>query len=222
VSFITNEWDKFINRDKIKSVFKAVESERKKGKVILPKKEHIFRCFTEVGSPKEVKVVILGQDPYPDPIFPDGLAFSTLHPFITPKSLNNIFKEITRDVIKEGEDIPLNTDLTVWVKQGVLLLNSTLTVEAMKPGSHSNIGWQGITDEIIRNLSACRNNLVFILWGEQAQTKEFLISPEKHLILKSPHPSPLSAYRGFSGCSHFSKTNEYLSFHKMKEINWRT
>jgi uracil-DNA glycosylase len=167
----------------------------------------------------EVKVVIVGQDPYHGAGQADGLAFSVPEDVPAPPSLRNIFQEIADDVY--GGDPPaFSTDLSRWAKQGVLLLNASLTVEAGSAGSHSQLGWAALTDAIIAQLSADRDHLVFMLWGRFAQSKRSLIDGRRHLILQAPHPSPLSAYRGFFGCKHFSKANAYLMDHGKQAIEW--
>lgn len=186
-------------------------------KSIFPKKEDIFNCLHYADFDK-VKVVILGQDPYHGLGQANGLAFS-VHPGIKiPPSLKNIFKELHQDL---GISIPEHGDLSAWAEQGVLLLNSTLTVEEKKPGSHQQKGWEQFTDYLIAELSSQRQNLVFFLWGSTSIKKESLIDSSKHLIIKSPHPSPLSAYRGFFGQSNFSKCNQYLEANNLTPINWQ-
>ncbi len=164
-----------------------------------------------------VKVVIIGQDPYHGPGQANGLAFSVAPGVAIPPSLQNIFKEVQADM---GVEMPENGDLTRWAEQGVLLLNSSLTVKAGKPASHAGMGWEVMTDAAIKALSDGRENLVFLLWGAHAGKKSGLIDPSKHLILKAPHPSPLSAHRGFFGCRHFSRANAYLKLHNIEPIKW--
>ncbi|MEK7473169.1 MAG: uracil-DNA glycosylase [Patescibacteria group bacterium] len=165
-----------------------------------------------------VEVVILGQDPYHGPKQANGLSFSVHEGLRIPPSLQNIFKEINSDLsIKTNP----SGDLDRWAKQGVLLLNATLTVEGGRPGSHQRHGWEAFTDAIVNALSEKREHLVFLLWGAYAQQKGEVIDRAKHLVLTSPHPSPFSADRGFFGCRHFSKTNTYLKEHGKKEIDWR-
>lgn len=166
-----------------------------------------------------VQVVILGQDPYHGPGQAQGLAFSVPEPAPAPPSLRNIFKEIREDIYA-GEPQDFSTDLTRWARQGVLLLNTSLTVEAGKAGSHSSLGWQALTDELLAQLSQQQERLVFMLWGAQAQAKLPLIAEERHLILTAPHPSPLAAWRGFFGCRHFSQANAYLARHGGRPIEW--
>ena len=187
-----------------------------KGRVF-PKGPEIFNAFNLCPF-ESVKVVILGQDPYPTKGHAHGLSFSVtdeVRPF--PKSLNNIFKEISDDL---NQGLPSNGNLTRWSAQGVLLLNSVLTVEEGKPNSHKGIGWEQFTDAVIEEVSAHKSHVVFILWGSKAVSKEYLIDSSKHLILRTVHPSPLSAYRGFFGCKHFSKTNSYLLRNGLSIIQW--
>lgn len=185
-------------------------------KRIYPPASLIFNAFNQCPF-NDVKVVLIGQDPYHGPGQAHGLCFSVQPGIELPPSLVNIYKELERDL---GIRIPTSGDLTAWARQGVLLLNATLTVEAHKAGSHQNRGWERFTDGVIHRLAEERSNLVFMLWGSYAQRKGEFISSDKHLVLKSVHPSPLSAYRGFIGCGHFSLANEYLSNHGMTPINW--
>ena len=185
-------------------------------KQIFPPGRQIFAAFNATPF-NEVKVVILGQDPYHDVGQANGLCFSVNDGIQFPPSLRNIFQEIHNDV---GSPIPQSGDLTRWAKQGVLLLNATLTVEAHKAASHQRQGWEQFIDEVISHLSQHRRNVVFILWGSYAISKRTLINPDKHLILTSVHPSPLSAYRGFFGNKHFSKANNYLIEHGKTPITW--
>lgn len=193
---------------------------RKTSKIFPP--EHLVLNALDILPFDTVKVVILGQDPYHGEGQAHGLSFSVPEGIKAPPSLKNIFKEIIEDIQPVGKDTvdSFSTDLTVWAKQGVLLLNACLTVEEKKPGSHKNIGWTELTDQIIEELSRQKNNVVFLLWGAYAISKKRLINSEKHLILEAPHPSPLSSYRGFFGCKHFSKTNAYLRKHSIPDIQW--
>lgn len=184
--------------------------------LVFPPAGSIFAAFDNCPF-SQVKVVIIGQDPYHGDGQANGLAFSVAPGIPMPPSLVNIFKEIQSDL---GTPFPADGDLTRWARQGVLLLNSSLTVRAHSPASHSRIGWEIVTDAAIRELSAGREHLVFLLWGAHAQRKGELIDRSKHLVLTAPHPSPLSASRGFFGCRHFSKTNEYLSHHGIETIKW--
>ena len=185
-------------------------------KDIFPKKENIFKALEKCDI-ESIKVVILGQDPYHGEGQAHGLSFSVPHWCKIPKSLVNIFKELNDDI---GCEIPKNGNLESWASQGVLLLNATLTVEASKPNSHQNKGWEKLTDFIISEISKKQTSVVFILWGSFAHKKEILIDQNKHFILKSAHPSPLSVYRGFFGSKPFSKANVYLNEHHKKQIDW--
>ncbi len=168
-----------------------------------------------------VKVVIVGQDPYHGAGQAHGLAFSVPDGVAPPPSLRNVFKEVVNDIYEGTPPASsMSTDLTRWARQGLLLLNASLTVEAGEAGSHQALGWIALTDAIIAELSQQCDHLVFMLWGRYAQSKRALIDGERHLILEAPHPSPLSAYRGFFGCGHFSKTNGYLERHHLEPINW--
>ena len=190
--------------------------EIKSNKRIYPRPNEYFSAFSAVSF-EEVKVVILGQDPYHGRDQAHGLCFSVRPHVSIPPSLVNIFKELKSDI---GIPRPTHGCLTSWAKQGVLLLNATLTVEAGKAGSHQNKGWETFTDRVIEELNRHGTHLVFILWGSYAQKKGAFIDDKKHLVLKSPHPSPFSADRGFFGCAHFSKTNTYLKSHGKTEIDW--
>jgi uracil-DNA glycosylase len=183
---------------------------------IFPPGRQIFSAFWQCPLPS-VKVVILGQDPYHGEGQAHGLSFSVIPGVPFPPSLLNIFKELKNDL---GVDMPPHGDLTRWANQGVFLLNATLTVRANQAGSHQHQGWETFTDEVIRTVSRERNHVVFLLWGAFAQKKEELIDSSKHLILKAPHPSPLSAHRGFLGCRHFSKANAYLLATQQSPIAW--
>jgi len=186
------------------------------GNLIFPNKEDIFKAF-KLCSFEEIKVVILGQDPYHRIHQANGLAFSVNKKIKIPPSLLNIFKEYSSDL---NLKIPKSGNLNEWSQQGVFLLNSILTVEEGKPGSHKDLGWMQFTDKIIEILSEKKINIVFILWGAYAQSKIKLIDAKKHLVITSPHPSPLSAHKGFFGSKPFSRCNEYLRNNKITEINW--
>ena len=183
---------------------------------IYPPARFIFNAFDHCPFNK-VKVVILGQDPYHEPGQANGLCFSVAPGTQLPPSLVNIFKEIQEDL---GKPFPADGDLTRWADQGVLLLNATLTVQAHYAGSHQRRGWETFTDAVIQLLADKREHLVFILWGSYAQQKSAYINPSRHLILRAPHPSPLSAYRGFFGCKHFSQANAYLQQTGQTPIDW--
>ncbi|MEA4935101.1 MAG: uracil-DNA glycosylase [Paludibacter sp.] len=185
-------------------------------KKIFPPASLIFNAFDQCPL-DEVKVVILGQDPYHGVGQAHGLCFSVNDGIEFPPSLINIFKEINRDL---GAPVPRTGNLIRWAQQGVLLLNATLTVEAHKAGSHQGKGWETFTDAVIKQLSDKKENLVFMLWGSYAQQKGAYIDSSRHLVLRSVHPSPLSAYRGFIGCGHFSAANEYLKSKGKKSIVW--
>ncbi len=187
------------------------------GKTIYPPQKQVFAAFNNTTF-KQVKVVIVGQDPYHGEGQANGLSFSVTKGQKIPPSLRNIFKELKKD-IPEFE-IPQHGDLIHWAKQGVLLLNAALTVEKNKAGSHQKKGWINFTDDVIKHLSTQKSNLVFILWGKFSQSKAALIDESKHLILTAAHPSPLSAHNGFWGCNHFSKTNDYLTLHNLPIIKW--
>jgi uracil-DNA glycosylase len=184
---------------------------------IYPKGEDIFNAFN-ITPFNNVKVVILGQDPYHGKGQAHGLSFSVPNEVKTPPSLVNIFKEIDRDL---GIKNYGNGNLTKWAKQGVLLLNSTLTVRKDEAGSHQNKGWEEFTDKVISTISELKEGVIFLLWGKFAQNKQKLIDKNKHHILISSHPSPLSAYRGFLGCGHFSECNRILKTENMEAINWQ-
>lgn len=197
------------------SVF--VQEERRRYEVY-PPQELVFNAF-RLTPFSEVKVVILGQDPYHNVGQAHGLSFSVPESIAFPPSLKNIFAELSTDI--EGFQIPSSGDLTKWAKQGVLLLNATLTVRAHQAASHQKQGWERFTDEIIAKVSSELEHVVFLLWGSYAQQKAVLIDASKHLVLKAVHPSPLSVYRGFFGCRHFSKANAYLQAHGKQPIDWR-
>lgn len=214
-------WLAVMNEEFEKPYFKKLKqfllTEKQKGELIYPKNNDIFNAF-ELTKLDDVKVVILGQDPYHGANQAHGLSFSVQNGVRTPPSLANIFKELKNEF--SNFDTPQSGDLTSWAKQGVLLLNATLTVTAGKAGSHQKQGWEVFTDEVIKTISGLKEHVVFILWGNYAQQKEFLIDTNKHLIIKSTHPSPFSAYNGFFGSKPFSKTNEYLNKQGQKEIDW--
>ena len=213
-----DSWKPFLRHEFEKPYFKELASflhSEYEHKVIFPKKSLVFSAFST--NLNEVKVVILGQDPYHTPGAAEGLAFSVPASQPIPPSLINIYKEIDNDI---GHHSNQNGSLRSWQKQGVLLLNTVLTVEAHKAGSHRGKGWEIFTTEVIKYINDTRPHLVFILWGRDARSKKVLIDAQKHLILESPHPSPLSAYAGFFGNHHFSKTNNFLRSHGLKEITW--
>lgn len=193
-----------------------LRQEHAAGKEIYPPGPLIFNALNSTPLDK-VKVVILGQDPYHGPGQAHGLCFSVQPGVPTPPSLVNIYKELNRDL---NLPIPNHGYLQSWAEQGVLLLNTTMTVERSKAASHANAGWQPFTDRVIQLVSEQCENVVFLLWGSHAQSKQKLIDGTKHLVLKSVHPSPLSAYRGFFGCGHFSRTNGFLEQRGLAPIDW--
>ena len=211
-------WKPFLNSEFEKPYFKELADflhSEYENKTIFPPKKLVFSAFaTDLNG---VKVVILGQDPYHTPGAAEGLAFSVPSSQPIPPSLVNIYKEIDTDI---GHHENPSGSLRNWQKQGVLLLNTVLTVEAHKAGSHRGKGWEIFTTETIKYLNKTRPHLVFILWGRDARDKKSLIDTSKHLILESPHPSPLSAYHGFFGNHHFSKCNEFLEKNNEEPINW--
>ena len=217
---IGNEWDELLKNEfqsdyylKLRN-FLAYEY---KHYTVYPNMYDIFNAL-KTTSYSDVKVVILGQDPYHGPNQAHGMCFSVKKGVEAPPSLKNIFKELQDDC---GCSIPPHGELTEWAKQGVLLLNTVLTVRAGQANSHANKGWEILTDQIIRLLNEKQTPIVFLLWGRNAQNKISLITNPNHLILKCAHPSPLSAYNGFFSCHHFSKTNAFLKEHGMKEIDWQ-
>jgi uracil-DNA glycosylase len=216
---IEEGWKKVLQDEFTKPYFTTLTEFVKKEyqeQVIYPKGKEIFNAFGHCPI-ENLKVVILGQDPYHGPGQAHGLSFSVREGVAFPPSLLNIFKEINRDL---DQSMPSNGDLTRWADQGVLLLNATLTVRAHQAGSHQQKGWELFTDAVIQQIAKEKNNVVFMLWGAYAQKKAEFISDNNHLKLKAPHPSPLSAHRGFLGCGHFSKANEYLREKGLEEIRW--
>ena len=205
------------NKEYFISLIQFLKKQRKKGLEVYPSDKNIFRAYLDNDLDK-IKVVILGQDPYHGEGQAHGLSFSVEKTCKIPPSLKNIYNELNTDT---GIELPKHGFLSQWSKEGVFLLNTVLTVEKSKPGSHRKKGWEEFTDKTIKILNAETENLVFILWGAPAQKKEKLIDSRKHLILKAPHPSPLSSYRGFFGSRPFSKTNKYLKEKKIKEIDWK-
>ena len=216
---INNDWDIILKDEFQKESFKEltqfVANEREKY-TVFPLEDNVFTAF-KLCSFSKTKVVIIGQDPYHGKGQAHGLAFSVPNGEKIPPSLGNIFKELQSDL-----NIPIsrNGNLESWAKQGVLLLNATLTVREKEAGSHQYLAWEDFTDSVISKLSSEKNGLIFLLWGAFAQKKSVLINTKKHYILKTNHPSPLSAYRGFLGCKHFSKTNKILIKNNHKPIDW--
>jgi uracil-DNA glycosylase len=217
---IEPSWKAILEEEFKKDYFNNIKSfilnEKANGKEVYPPGHLIFNAFNLTPF-EQVKVVIIGQDPYHGFGQANGFSFSVPIGIKTPPSLQNIHKEIEQDL---GFKIPSHGNLESWAQQGVLLLNAVLTVNSGEPGSHKAAGWENFTNAVIYHLSQQSNNLVFLLWGRFAQEKELLIDSSKHLILKAAHPSPFSAYQGFMGCKHFSKTNEYFQQHKIAPIDW--
>lgn len=214
------EWQDIINEESKKEYFKNlsqfIEQERQQYK-IYPNHSDIFNAF-RYSSISNTKVLIVGMDPYHGPNQAHGLAFSVQKGIKIPPSLKNIFKEINSDL---GLNInPLHGDLTSWAEQGVLLLNTVLTVRDGEPASHKNKGWEVFTDKVIKLINEQNRPIVFLLWGGFALSKKPLLNNTKHLILEAAHPSPLSAHNGFFGCKHFSKTNNFLNKNNITQINW--
>ena len=201
----------------LKPIRKKISEVSSKNKTIHPSSKDIFRAF-ELTPFENVRIIILGQDPYHGPNQANGLAFSVNSEVRFPPSLLNIFKEYSTDL---KLPIPKDGNLSAWAERGVLLLNSILTVESGSPGSHKDFGWEEFTNQIIKALSDKKTNLVFILWGSYAQSKKILIDSSKHFIIATSHPSPLSAHRGFFGSKPFSKANDFLRKNKKEEIDWR-
>jgi uracil-DNA glycosylase len=200
-----------------KNIKTAILYQKSKGKTIFPPSHLIFNAFEHTPF-ESVKVVILGQDPYHGEGQAMGLSFSVPRGINIPPSLQNIFKELKADIPDFVE--PSSGDLTKWASQGVLLLNAFLTVNKNEPASHQKFGWEVFTNEVIRTISSQREAVVFLLWGNFAQQKRELIDTKKHLVLTAAHPSPFSAHKGFLGCRHFSKTNDYLKANGKTCINW--
>ncbi|WP_158379552.1 uracil-DNA glycosylase [Candidatus Williamhamiltonella defendens] len=201
-----------------KDILASVAAKRRANKIIYPSPENVFNAFrlTEFG---EVKVVIIGQDPYHGPNQAHGLSFSVLPGIVLPPSLVNIYKELLNDIV--GFIYPNHGCLENWAKQGVLLLNTVLTVEAGLAHSHAHLGWGVFTDRVIAALNQHIHRIIFLLWGSHAHKKGKIIDTQRHFILKAPHPSPLSAHRGFFGCKHFSKTNQLLEQQGLVPIRWQ-
>ncbi|MCK9140218.1 uracil-DNA glycosylase [Haemophilus influenzae] len=215
-------WTDVIGTEKAQPYFQhalqQVHLARASGKTIYPPQEEVFNAFKYTAF-EDVKVVMLGQDPYHGANQAHGLAFSVKPEVAIPPSLLNMYKELTQDI--SGFQMPSHGYLVKWAEQGVLLLNTVLTVERGMAHSHANLGWERFTDKVIAVLNEHREKLVFLLWGSHAQKKGQIIDRTRHLVLTAPHPSPLSAHRGFFGCRHFSKTNSYLESNGMKPIDWQ-
>jgi uracil-DNA glycosylase len=218
---IDPSWKEVLKDEFSKPYFQQVvlhiKTEKSQGKVIYPPGQYIFNAFNTTPVEK-VKVVILGQDPYHGPGQAHGLCFSVQNGVPPPPSLINIFKELHDDI---GVDIPNHGNLMHWARQGVFLLNASLTVRAGEPMSHAKIGWATFTDRVIRKISDNKDHVVFMLWGKFAQEKKVLIDESKHLILKAAHPSPLSAHAGFLGSRHFSKANQWLISKGIDPVDWQ-
>lgn len=217
---IEQSWKKQLQSEFDKPYFadlvQFIKNEKRLGKIIYPEGKDIFNAFTQTPF-NQVKVLLLGQDPYHGQSQAHGLCFSVQDGVKPPPSLMNIFKELHQDI---GNEIPNNGNLIHWAQQGVLMLNAALTVVANTPMSHSKIGWGQFTDAVIKKVSDEHHGIVFILWGRFAQEKECFIDTSKHFILKAAHPSPFSAYNGFFGCKHFSRTNVLLKTQGKEEIEW--
>lgn len=215
-------WTDVIGKEKTQSYFQhilqQVHAARLAGKIVYPPQEEVFNAF-KLTPFENIRAVILGQDPYHGPNQAHGLAFSVKPGVATPPSLLNIYKELGTDIA--GFQMPNHGYLVKWAEQGVLLLNTVLTVERGLAHSHANLGWETFTDRVIAAVNTHRQNVVFLLWGSHAQKKGQFIDRTRHLVLTAAHPSPLSAYRGFFGCCHFSHTNAYLRQHDMSEIDWQ-
>ncbi|MCS4533349.1 uracil-DNA glycosylase [Neisseria montereyensis] len=215
-------WHEAIGSEKeqpyFQHILKSVRAEREIGQIIYPPAADVFNAFKATEF-DQVKVVILGQDPYHGAGQAHGLAFSVRPDIVIPRSLVNIYKELADDIA--GFHIPNHGYLQSWADQGVLLLNTVLTVRAGQAHSHAALGWEQFTDRVIAQLNNHREHIVFLLWGSHAQKKGAFIDRNRHLVLAAPHPSPLSAHRGFFGCKHFSRTNHYLEKHGITPINWQ-
>ena len=213
---IGNSWDEILKEEFKKDYFVNIEKQLEKtNKIIYPKKENIFRAL-KLTDYNDIKVVILGQDPYHGENEANGLCFSVNKDVKIPPSLRNIFKELKEDLNIERD----NTDLSDWAMQGILLLNSILTVEKDKPFSHKNLGWNYFTDNIINKINQKKESVIFVLWGNAAREKKKLITNKNHIIIESAHPSPLSYTRGFKNSKPFSKINKILKEKNKKEIKW--
>ncbi|MEO8672020.1 MAG: uracil-DNA glycosylase [Tahibacter sp.] len=206
----------YFDRPEMQALAAFLRAEREGGKVIFPAARNIFAALDATPF-EQVKVVILGQDPYHGPGQAHGLCFSVLPGVAIPPSLRNIYAELERDLAIPR---PRHGCLLRWAERGVLLLNAVLTVEQGLAGSHQGKGWEGFTDAVIRRLSEERTGIAFLLWGSYAQAKGRLIDPRRHRVLKAPHPSPLSAHRGFLGCGHFSNVNQYLAEQNLAPVDW--
>jgi len=222
INMIKPQWQQLISREAEQSYFKDLVKEVAKQRAtemsIYPAEDDVFNAFNHVDL-ADVKIVILGQDPYHGKDQAHGLAFSVQDGIKIPPSLVNMYKELSTDI--KGFKAPKHGCLTHWAEQGVLLLNTVLTVQQGNAHSHAKLGWELFTEQVINTLNEQNNGCVFILWGAHAQKKGKNINQDKHLILSGPHPSPLSAYRGFFGCQHFSQANTWLAKHKVNQIDWQ-
>jgi len=216
---VNNEWLSIFKNEINKKYFKFIIEELEncaEENILCPSPKNIFKAFKKTSF-SNLKVVIVGQDPYHGRGQANGLSFAVSNDQITPPSLKNIFNEIENDLKKRPNT---KKNLESWADQGVLMLNSSLSVKSGKPNSHQDLGWNKFTDKILKHISENKNNVVFFLWGNFAKQKQELIDRNKHLILSSSHPSPLSSYISFNGCKHFSKSNKYLKQNNLNEINW--
>ena len=217
---LDSEWKTFLRKELNSKNFQEIISNlaiERKNNIVFPENDAIFKAFN-LTKPSDIKIVILGQDPYHGKGQAHGLSFSVPNGVKIPPSLLNIFKELQSDL---NHSICSNGNLDYWAQQGVLLLNATLTVREKKAGSHQKLGWERFTDNIIKKISDDKEGIIFLLWGAFAQKKTVLVNTKKHHILSTTHPSPFSAYRGFFGCKHFSKTNKILIDNNQQPINWK-
>jgi len=221
IMMIKPQWQQLINREAQKDYFQSLVTEvaqqRATGLTIFPKEEDVFNAFNYADL-SEVKVVILGQDPYHGEHQAHGLAFSVQPGIKVPPSLVNMYKELVTDI--DGFTAPKHGNLLHWAEQGVLLLNTVLTVQQANAHSHAKLGWETFTEQVINEINEHNSGCVFILWGAHAKKKGKKIDSNKHLVLSGPHPSPLSAYRGFFGCRHFSQANTWLTERNISAIDW--
>ncbi len=220
-SYLNADWLELLqlefDKPYMKSLAEYLAAEKAAGKVVYPALDQVFAALNATAA-KDIRIVVLGQDPYHQPNQAHGLSFSVQGDQAVPPSLKNIYKELNADL---GCSIPKTGNLISWAKQGVLLLNAVLTVRESAAASHQGKGWEQFTDSVIELVSARQRNVVFLLWGSSAQKKGQKIDRDRHLVLHAPHPSPLSAYRGFFGCQHFSKANDYLEKIGKTPIDWQ-
>jgi uracil-DNA glycosylase len=219
---MTMSWSDVLGEEKRQPYFvdmmNEIARQRAQGATVYPPKGEVFNAFSSTAL-EQVKVVILGQDPYHGPLQAHGLCFSVPDGVKPPPSLVNIYKELASDI--EDFEIPKHGNLTRWAEQGVLLLNTVLTVQAGQAHSHAKLGWEQFTDVVVQAISDYTQGVVFLLWGGHAQRKAARVDEHKHHVLKAPHPSPLSAHRGFLGCGHFSETNKILTASNREPIDWQ-